>query len=410
MLEQLYGADAAGAQRERYRNAVIRFAELFGGGAEEPRIFRAPGRIEIGGNHTDHQHGQVLAAAIDLDMVAVAATSEGDDRCRIYSEGFGWIGTDQAEPGTPGAMVRGMAEEMRAHGYGTGGFHAYVTSKIPEGSGMSSSAAFEVLIGMILSGLFNDGVVPAVEIARMAQTAENRYYGKPCGLMDQMASAVGGLCHIDFKDPASPEVNKLDADFHEMGYAVCITDTHGSHADHTEDYAAVQAELAKAAGVFGKQVLEGVDPQEVVAQASAIREAGGDRAFLRAMHVAAENERVLLETDALKRKDMTAFLDCVRQSGDSSYKLLQNVYADRSSDRQELAVALAVSEAVLGRAKAACRVHGGGFGGTIQAFVPEQDVSRYRAGMDALFGDGSCLSVRICPEGCMEVKEHGIIQ
>lgn len=405
ILGHLYGTDAAGAQRERYQNAVTRFTKLFGNGAEGLHLFRAPGRIEIGGNHTDHQNGQVLAAAIDLDMVAVAEALEGDEAFRIYSEGFGWIETEPTQAGTPGALVRGMAEEMRLRGFRTGVFRAYVTSNVPEGSGLSSSAAFEVLIGTILNSLYNDGAIPAVDIARMAQAAENRYYGKPCGLMDQMASAVGGLCYIDFGDPASPQVEKLDVDFQKMGYAVCITNTHGSHADHTEDYAAVQKELAKAADVFGKRVLEGVSPQEVIAKTSAIREAGGDRAFLRALHVAAENERVLAETDALKRKDMTAFLDHVRRSGDSSYKLLQNVHVDREPERQELAVALAVSEALLGNTDSACRVHGGGFAGTIQAFVSEQEVSRYRAVMDETFGEGSCLTIRICPEGGMEVKE-----
>ena len=404
ILEQLYGSDAVGTQSSRYSNAATRFAELFGNEENGPRIFRAPGRIEIGGNHTDHQNGQVLAAAIDLDMIAVAAASKGDDRFRIYSEGFGWIETDQAKAATSGAIVRGMAEEIRAHGFQTGGFNAYITSNIPEGSGLSSSAAFEVLIGTIFNGLFNGGKIQAADIALMAQTAENSYYGKPCGLMDQMTCAAGGLCHLDFSDPESPEIEKLNADFRKMGYAVCITDTHGSHADHTDDYAAVQAELAKAAGVFGKQVLMGVDRNDVIAKASAIRKVGGDRAFLRAMHVAEENERVLLEVDALKRKDMTAFLDIVRQSGDSSYKLLQNIYASSMPDKQELAVALAISEAVLGRTDSACRVHGGGFGGTIQAFVPKQDVNSYRTAMDEIFGKGSCLTVRICPEGCMEVR------
>ena len=402
LLEQLYGADAAAVQRKRYLEAAVRFAGLFGEEVE-PRFFRAPGRVEISGNHTDHQHGRVLAAATDLDMVAAASAAE-DDQIRIYSEGFGWIETDSAQAGSPGALVRGVVEELRLRGYNTGGFLAYVTSSVPEGSGLSSSAAFEVLMGVIISGLFNDGTVPPAGIARAAQTAENQYYGKPCGLMDQMTSAVGGLCHIDFSDPASPHVERLDADFQGMGYAVCITDTHGSHADHTEDYAAVQAELAKAAGVFGKQVLEGVNLQEVIAKASAIREAGGDRAFLRAMHVAAENERVLQEVEALKRNDLPAFLDNVRRSGDSSYKMLQNVYVEGAPARQELAVALAVSEAVLDSTDSACRVHGGGFAGTIQAIVPEQDVMSYRAAMDGLFGEGSCMTVRVCPEGGIEVR------
>ena len=399
ILEHLYGTDAADTQKARYQNAADRFARLFGRGDEEPHLFRAPGRIEIGGNHTDHQNGQVLAAAIDLDTIAAAAVSEEDEGIRIYSEGFGWIAPEQAQAGTPGALVRGMAEEMRLRGYAAGGFHAYVASNVPEGSGLSSSAAFEILIGVIMNCLFNEGTVPAAEIAQMAQIAENQYYGKPCGLMDQMASATGGLCHIDFHHPASPVVEKMDVDFARMGYAVCITNTHGSHADYTEDYAAVRMEMAKAAGVFNKTVLEDVKLQDVIARASEIRKAGGDRAFLRAVHAASENERVLLETEALKRRDMPAFLDLVRRSGDSSYKLLQNVHTDRMPENQELAVALAVSEAVLAGTDSACRVHGGGFAGTIQAFVPERNVKPYQAAMDDLFGEGSCLVIRICPEG-----------
>lgn len=426
-LERLYGVDAVDAQLARYRDAVIRFEELFGGmPLDGVRLFRAPGRIEIGGNHTDHQHGQVLAAAIDLDAIGVAAAS-GDDWIRFYSEGFGWIevdlngvvgdgtaGSGAFAPGTPEALVYGVAAELQKQGYEISGFRAYVTSNVPEGAGLSSSAAFEILVGVILSGICNDGTVSREELAHIAQNAENCYYGKPCGLMDQMAIAMGGICHINFKNPASPDVQKLDVDFPEMGYSICITDTHGSHAEHTDDYAAVQTDLQKAASVFGKQVLGDVSRAEVIECSAQIREVGGDRAFLRAMHVAAENERVRREAEALKRKDMQAFLFLVRRSGDSSYKLLQNVYTDRTPEKQELAVALAVSEAVLinnhteggvldAAASSACRVHGGGFAGTIEAFVPEEEAGDYKAAMDEVFGEGSCFFVKICPEGGMEV-------
>ena len=406
-IEKIYGGDAVDAQRARYDQLLVRFAEKYG--TCEPRLFRAPGRTEIGGNHTDHQHGQVLAAAIDLDIAAAAAPCN-DALIRIFSEGFGSIeidlegprqdGEKAAEKGTAAALVRGVAEELKQRGYRVGGFCGYAVSNIPQGAGLSSSAAFEVLIGVILSGLYNDGAVPPEEIAQIAQTAENCYYGKPCGLMDQMTCAMGGLCRIDFSDPASPTVEKLEADFRKMGYSICITNTHGSHAAFTEDYAAVQTDLAKAAGVFGKSVLEGVSPEEVIKHAAGIRQAGGDRAFLRAMHVAAENQRVALEAAALKEGNMPVFLELVRKSGDSSYKLLQNVHVDRMPQRQELAVALAVSEAVLQDAdESACRVHGGGFAGTIQAFVPEEYSNQYRASMDALFGEGSCSFIRICSAG-----------
>ena len=408
-LDTVYGRDAADAQMLRYSRLRMRFADEFG--ACEPHYFRAPGRTEIGGNHTDHQHGQVLAAAIDLDIAAAAAPAE-DGVIRIVSEGFGRIETDTdcsytadekaAEEGTPTALVRGVSEEMKKRGYRTGGFCAYMTSDIPQGAGLSSSAAFEVLIGVIINGLFNDGCIAAEEIAHIAQAAENSYYGKPCGLMDQMACAMGGLCRIDFSDPAAPAVEKLDIDFQEMGYSICITNTHGSHAEHTEDYAAVQTDLAKAAGVFGKSVLEGVSEEEVIMHASEIRRAGGDRAFLRAMHVAAENGRVIREAAALKERNISAFLELVRQSGDSSYKLLQNVHVDRTPEKQELAVALAISEAVLkDSGDSACRVHGGGFAGTIQAFVEERYANQYRSAMDEVFGKGSCSFIRICQAGGM---------
>ena len=403
-LAVLYGAGAMEKQKERYSRAYERFAELFGadcgsaGGG--PLYFRAPGRTEIGGNHTDHQHGQVLAAAIDRDILAVAAPA--DDAIRIYSEGFGWIGTVPAEEGTANALVYGMVEGMLQNGHEAGGFCAYITSDVPGGTGLSSSAAFEVLVGPLLNELYNGGNVPADEIAHIAQAAENDYYGKPCGLMDQTACATGGLCHIDFADPSAPAVNKMDVDISELGYRICITDTHGSHAEFTEDYIAVRTDLAAAASVFGKEVLEGVTLGEVIAHSDEIRQAGGDRAFLRAMHVASENERVAMEALALRQKNMPAFLKLVRQSGNSSYTLLQNVHTDRVPERQELAVALAVSEAVLGD-DAACRVHGGGFAGTIQAFVPEAQVSRYISAMDDVFGEGSCFVIRVCPEGGVRV-------
>ena len=409
-LDGIYGSDAVGHQKDRCSSAIgaalAKFSEVLGTGVNELSVFRAPGRTEIGGNHTDHQHGQVLAAAIDRDILAIVAVpSDAGASCggiRIYSEGFGWIDTDSPEKGTPGALVHGVVDGMNKCGYRTGGFCAYFTSDVPEGTGLSSSAAFEVLIAAILNELYNDGNAAADEIARIAQAAENDYYGKPCGLMDQTAIATGGLCHMDFSDPLSPAVRKLNVDFSSFGYRICITDTHGSHSDYTDDYVGVQTDLAAAAGVFGKQVLENISIDEVIAHSREIRQAGGDRAFLRAMHVTAENARVAGEIRALEQKNMPEFLDLVRQSGNSSYKLLQNVYTDRTPEKQELAVALAISEAVL-EESGACRVHGGGFAGTIQAFVPEEMVDEYIRAMDGAFGEGSCFTIRVCPEGGVRI-------
>lgn len=409
-LEALYGLEAAEKQKERFRiaieSAMAHFAEKLDIGVGDLHVFRTPGRTEICGNHTDHQHGQVLAAAIDRDILAVVAipsdASVSDGKIIIYSEGFGWINTESPEKGTAGAMVRGMVEGMLQSGYRTGGFCAYVTSDVPEGAGLSSSAAFEVLIGTILNELFNDGAAAAAEIASIAQTAENNYYGKPCGLMDQTAIATGGLCHMDFSNPSSPSVRKMDVDFTSLGYCICITNTHGSHAEYTDDYIDVQTDLAAAAGVFGKDILEDITLDEVIAHSNEIRQAGGDRAFLRAMHVASENARVVDEVRALERRELPEFLKLVRQSGNSSYKLLQNVHTGRTPDRQELAVALAISEAILGD-EGACRVHGGGFAGTIQAFVPEEMTSQYCRAMDDVFGEGSCFVIRVCPEGGVQI-------
>ena len=441
ILLKLYGPDAVRTQAERYGQAVKCFWRLFGKNramtaGEKVHIFRAPGRTEIGGNHTDHQHGQVLAAAIDKDILAVAAETT-DTKIRIFSEGFGWTEVDLRpwilqsshassnpagavpeydstnadagtvsvlpEKGTTAALIQGMVDGMKKAGYQIGGFCAFLTSNVPGGAGLSSSAAFETLIGTILNGMFNSGVASAEEIAHMAQRAENQYYGKPCGLMDQMACNMGGLCHMNFSNPAMPEIQKLDVDLTQLGYSICITDTHGSHADFTDDYAAVQTDLAAAAGVFWKSVLADVSLEEGGAHSKQIREAGGDRAFLRAMHVAAENQRVADEASALQRRDIAAFLDLVRESGDSSYKLLQNVHVDRMPERQELAVALAISEAFLKKSGGVCRVHGGGFAGTIQAFVPDEAEEAYRAAMDEAFGAGSCFVIRVCPYGGMQI-------
>ena len=408
VLTKLYTAEGISAEKERYLTALDRFSEVFG--AEEPvQLFSAPGRTEIGGNHTDHQHGNVLAASITTDAIAVAAKRE-DGTVRLLSEGYPMIElslTDlekvQEEEGKTDALIRGVAAGFVNAGHNAGGFDAYVTSNVLGGSGLSSSAAFETLIGNILSGFYNDMAVDAVEIAKIGQYAENVYFGKPCGLMDQMACSVGALCQIDFRNPADPQVRRVDFDPRDAGYLLCITDTKGSHADLTPDYAAVPAEMKAAAAVFGKTVLRDVPKEELLAGINRIREACGDRAVLRAIHFVEENERAVAEADALSNGDFAAFLQIFRASAKSSFCYLQNVYTNSDVAHQNVSIGLAVSEMVLGEDGAA-RVHGGGFAGTIQAFVKTEALERYKEEMDALFGEGSCrvMGIRPCGGVCIE--------
>ena len=409
-LSELYGTAAVSSyQKDRYLNAVHRFEELFADSSlSDISIFSAPGRTEIGGNHTDHQHGQVLAAAIDADAIAV--TSKCDGFVHLYSEGYGMINIDISslepvadEKGSTASLIRGVLAGMKNAGYKTGGFCSYVTSDVLSGSGLSSSAAFESLIGVIISGLYNDGTIDSVEIAKIGQFSENNYMGKPCGLMDQMASSVGCLCYIDFKDSSDPVIEKIDFKPEDAGYTLCITDTKGSHEDLTPDYAAVPAEMKAAAKVFGKEFLRDVAPEEIYAGINKIREAAGDRAALRAVHFTEETRRAEAEASALKEGDFKQFLRVFKKSADSSYKYLQNVYTCSDTFHQNVAIGIAVSEKVLETAsadpadqKGVVRVHGGGFAGTIQAFVKNEYVQEYRTAMDNLFGEGAChiLSIR----------------
>lgn len=361
----------------------------------------APGRTELGGNHTDHQNGQVLAAAVDMQVSAAVAPACAAASVEIYSEGFGLIELDitdlvplEDEVGTTAALVRGVLAGLKDQGFKVGGFKAYITSDVPPGSGLSSSAAFEVLIGRIQSELYNDGSVSPVELARIGRFAENEYFGKPCGLMDQMASAFGGIIYIDFAYDDCPIIEEIDFDFDKRGYKLCITNTGGSHADLTDEYAAVPAEMMAVAELFGQEKLRGITTEQILEKATDIRDKAGDRALLRALHFAGETERAKAQAEALKDGDFGEFLRLVKESGDSSYKLLQNIYVADKSGPQSIAVGLAVSEAVLGE-DGVCRVHGGGFAGTIQAFVKDDAVERYKVAMDKLFGDGACKVLRI---------------
>lgn len=393
-------------QTERYIKALESYEELYG--EQEVEIYSAPGRSEVGGNHTDHQHGKVLAASINLDIIAVVSPRE-DGVIEVKSEGYpktvvelSSLEVDKKEEGTSTALIRGAAARIKEMGHKIGGFQAYATSDVLSGSGMSSSAAYEVMIGTVLSGLYNDMQLDAVDIAKFGQYAENVYFGKPCGLMDQTASSVGGLIHIDFADPAHTYVKKIDVDFEAYGHCLCITDTKGSHADLTDDYAAIPADMKKAASYFGKEVLREVDEKEFYGRLAELREKLGDRSVLRAIHFFEEEKRVDEEIAALERGDFDAFKKWVKASGASSFQYLQNVFTVKDLDGQGLSVGLAVSDAVLGE-RGVSRVHGGGFAGTIQAFVPGDVVEEYREALDKVFGEGSCHVLKVRKYGGMKV-------
>ncbi len=393
-------------QKERYVRAIRTFESNYGAG--DAQIFSAPGRSEVGGNHTDHQHGEVLAASVNLDTIGIVRKTE-DNQIRIKSDDYDEvvislddIGVKEEEKETTTALIKGVVAGFVERGYRIGGFYAYETSDVLIGAGLSSSAAFETLIGTILSGLYNDMSISAIEIAIIGQYAENVYFGKPCGLMDQMACSVGNLVHIDFKNPKKPEVEKLDFNMSEYGYSLCITDTKGSHADLTDEYAAVPLEMKKIANHFGKEVLREVRLADVVQSIPQLREKYGDRSVLRALHFFTENERVQKEVNALKWGDMNLFLDNVKESGDSSFKYLQNVYSNSNVENQNISIALMMSDILL-KTEGVSRVHGGGFAGTIQAFVKNDFVLPYKMQMDSIYGEGSCKDLRIRKYGGIQV-------
>ncbi len=405
-LKEIYGAEAAAIQAERYSAAAAEFETMFGQPAE--RFFSAPGRTEVGGNHTDHNNGCVLAAGVSLDVIAAVIPTD-DGIIHIKSQGFPMDTIDTAdteikvdEENTSAALIRGVVADFKRRGYNVGGFSAYTTSNVLKGSGLSSSAAFEVLVGTILSGLYNDFRVSPVEIAQISQFAENIYFGKPSGLMDQMASSVGSFITIDFKDPSRPVIEAIDFDFAKSGHRLCIIDTKGNHADLTPEYAAIPSEMRSVAQFFGKNVLREISREDVMNNLSALREKLGDRAVLRALHFFSDSERVGKQAAALKSHDFKKFLSLINESGDSSYKYLQNIYAASSPADQGLATALYLASDILG-GEGACRVHGGGFAGTIQAFVPEDKLTEFKRRMEAVFGEGSCYVLSIRPFGGTEV-------
>ena len=383
------------------------FAAAFGGAPA--RYFSAPGRTEIGGNHTDHQRGRVLAAAVNLDTVA-AVRENGTDMIRILSDGYPMCQIDvkalpprEDEINTTPALIRGVAARFTQLGCAVKGFDAYCESTVLPGSGLSSSAAYEVLIGTIINHLFFDGRISQAEVAQIGQYAENVFFGKPCGLMDQTASAVGNLVTIDFFDKDHPVIKPVSFDFASCGHALCIIDNKASHADLTDEYAAIPNEIKFVCAYFGKEVLTQVEEQDFIAAIPALREKCGDRAVLRAVHFYQENARVPKQVAALEQGDFDAFLQLIKESGYSSYMYLQNVIPAGYKAQQDVARALAMCEHFLA-GKGAYRVHGGGFAGTVQAFVPFEILDMFCAGMDGVLGEGACHVLSIRPQGGVEME------
>lgn len=414
-FSDLYGTAEIQNQKNRYQQIQRSFKQKFG---TLPHYwFSTPGRTEISGNHTDHNHGRVLAASVNLDAVAAVLPNDKPEII-IYSEGYDEpftvllddLGKKVREESTTTALVRGIAFRLRQLGYKIGGFKAYVQSDVLPGSGLSSSAAIEVLIGTVLNYLYNNGQIPVQEIAITGQFAENEYFGKPCGLMDQMACAVGGIITIDFKDPTNPEVEPIAFDFKAQNYRVIVVNTGGSHADLTEDYAAVPLEMKAVAAALGKSVCREITLKEWSDNLPVLRAKVGDRALLRSFHFIRENERVDKQVDALRKNRFQEFLRLVKESGDSSFKWLQNIYTVKNVKEQGVTLSLALSEAFIDEiGEGACRVHGGGFAGTIQVFLPLEAVEEYVRRLEPVFGKGSVNVLEIRPFGSVMVKlENGL--
>ncbi len=406
---RLYGEDNVATQRERYSRAVCEYVNLFGD-ADDLALFSAPGRTEIGGNHTDHNHGCVLAAGVNLDVIAVAART-ADPVLHVQSAGYqpdvielGNLAVQAQEKNRSASLIRGVAARFEQLGYAVGGLRAYTTSDVLKGSGLSSSAAFEVLIGTMLSHLYNGGAVGAVEIAQIAQYAENVYFGKPCGLMDQMASSVGGMVFIDFVKSESPVVEKLDFDFSKSGYALCIIDSGADHADLTDEYAAIPGELKQLCACFGKEYLRQIPENDFMKALPELRGKVTDRAILRAMHVYGENKRVVAQVAALKAGDIDTFLRLCTESGHSSWMYLQNICPAGAVEQQAVALMLALCDKLL-QGRGAYRVHGGGFAGTVQVFVPNDMLDEFKTKIEAVLGAGSCHVMNIRENGGIRVEQ-----
>ena len=407
-LISIYGSDNAEGERKRALNLLELHGNNFtsDSGSNKCGLFSAPGRTEIGGNHTDHNLGKVLAAGVNLDTLGAAVTAIGNT-VRIKSEGYDMISVDldnlealDTEKETPGALVRGIARYFRDRGNCIGGFDCSITSSVLPGSGLSSSASFEVLIASVFNGLYNNNAVPLAELAQAGKFAENNYYGKPSGLMDQMACALGGIAALDFRIPEDPEIRQLNIDFGNLGYALMVTDTRGDHVDLSPEYASIPREMKAVAALLGEETCRGISMSELFRNSGKIRKTCGDRAFLRAFHYLKENERVDAQLAALERGDGQEFADLVNDSGRSSSRYLQNLFVSGEDKSQELVVACAAAENFLGK-RGAVRVHGGGFAGTTLAVVPIEMKDGYIELMDSIFGKDSAveIAVRNTPAG-----------
>ena len=408
-LLSLYDTEDISFQRTRYLNAALEFSRLFGED-RDVTVYSVSGRTEITGNHTDHNFGRVIAGSLDLDIIAFA-TRRNDNIICVKSQGFSedtvnfdeYSLPDPEKFNTSAALIAGVCAKMKENGHRVGGFDAYTTSNVLKGSGMSSSAAFENMIGNILNHLYNDGELDDLEIAMISQYAENVFFGKPCGLMDQVACAVGGMVSIDLEDPQKPLIEKIDFDLSAAGYSLCIVNTGGNHADLGEDYTSVPAEMRAVAGFFGKTSLRQTDEEEVMKNIPALREAVGDRAIMRALHFFGENRRVIAIKEALQVGNIDGFFDAILASGRSSFCYLQNAFTTKNVREQGISLALCLAEKYLSEKKAAYRVHGGGFAGTIQVFLPKEEAAGFKKYMEAAFGQGSCPILNIRPYGAVKV-------
>lgn len=401
---EVYGAKTdIDKLKTRLDELINSYADVFGKDSEVG-LFTGPGRTEIGGNHTDHQHGSVLAAAIDLDAIACAAPN-GTNTVRIQSKGYPEINIDVSdfeikddEKETSAALVRGVAARITELGHRVKGFNAVINSTVLGGSGLSSSAAYEVLIGVIFNSLYCEGKLTPVQIAQIGQYAENVYFGKPCGLMDQLASSVGGMVSIDFEDTENPVVKKIDYDFAKSGYSLCIIDSGADHADLTDEYAAIPKEMKAVAAYFGKDYLRQVDENNFWSELANIRKQTGDRAIMRAIHFFADHKHVAQQTAALDNKDFDIFLSYVTSSGHSSAERLQNIYCIVHPEQQAVNLTIETARRLLD-GKGAVRVHGGGFAGTVQAYVPNGTEEQFKKGMESALGEGCCHFLNIRPQG-----------